>query len=175
MAAITFKASVTGLDVQTDEALITLPKLASSQLTSRSTVLVKGTINNRAFWAALEPDGEGSHWFTLNKKLREAARVKPGDTANLQIDPIPVKEWPEPKVPADLKKTLEADPKVYAIWTDITPMARWDWVRWVDTVKLAETRKERPEKVRSMLRAGKRRPCCFNRAARTPPKSAELL
>jgi hypothetical protein len=54
-------------------------------------------------------------------------------------------------------------------------MARWDWLNWMDAVKLAETRKERPKKLVSMLKGGKRRPCCFNRAARTQPKVAELL
>jgi uncharacterized protein YdeI (YjbR/CyaY-like superfamily) len=98
-----------------------------------------------------------------------------GDTIDFEIEPIPVKEWPEPKVPADLKKALWADPHTHSLWDNLTPMARWDWVRWTDTVKLAETRRERPEKLCSMLRAGKRRPCCFNRAARTPPKEAELL
>lgn len=175
MSTITFKATPTTPGEQADEALITLPKAASAKLTSRSTNLVEGTINGLRFWSALEPDGEGGHWFTVNKAMCKAAKVVLGNDVTVEIEPIPVKQWPEPKVPADLKKALQADPQAHALWTDITPMARWDWVRWVDTVKLVETRKERPDKVRSMLKAGKRRPCCFNRSARTPAKSAEVL
>ncbi len=175
---ITFKVPLAKPDALIDvgpDPVIILPKAASAKFTSRSTILVNGTINGHKFFAPLEPDGNGSHWFTIDKTLGKAAKVALGDTAEIEMDPIPVKEWPEPKVPADLKKAIDADKQVKVLWTDITPMARWDWVRWVDTVKLAETRKERPERLCSMMRSGKRRPCCFNLAAQTPPKTAELL
>lgn len=178
MSTITFQATLSKPNALIDlgpNPVITLPKPASAKLSSRSTILVNGTINGRKFFAPLEPDGNGSHWFTIDKTLGKAAKIAMGDTANLEIDPIPVKEWPEPKVPADLKKAIAADKQIQTLWEDITPMARWDWVRWVDTVKLAETRRERPERLCSMMRSGKRRPCCFNRAAQTPPKAAELL
>jgi hypothetical protein len=178
MSAIHFKAPLLKPNAMVDvgpDPVITLPKAASTKLSSRSTTLVNGIINGRRFFAALEPDGQGSHWFTVDKTLGKAARVAMGDTADIEIDPIPVKEWPEPKVPADLKKAIAADKQIQALWEDITPMARWDWVRWVDTVKLVETRRERPERLCSMLRSGKRRPCCFNRSAQTPPKVAEPL
>jgi hypothetical protein len=177
MPVIHFNAPVSSDSIEEDSAepLITIPIDASAKLASRSTILVEGTINGRRFRAALEPDGQGSHWFGASKALRRAAQFDGGDTVDIEIEPIPVKKWPEPKVPVDLQKALEADPQVHALWTSLTPMARWDWVRWTDTVKLAETRRERPEKVCSMLKAGKRRPCCFNRAARTPPKIAELF
>jgi hypothetical protein len=54
-------------------------------------------------------------------------------------------------------------------------MARWDWLNWMDAVKQAETLRERPQKLISMLKAGKRRPCCFNRTLLTTPKSAKAL
>ena len=79
------------------------------------------------------------------------------------------------KMPADLKKALTADSQAHALWLDITPMARWDWLNWMGSVKLPKTLRERPEKLCSMLKAGKRRPCCFNRAIQMPPKNAEPL
>ncbi len=135
--------------------------------------MVEGTINNFRFRTVLQPDGEGSHWFSVNKGMREAAGVDEGDTVALEIEPSKV--WPEPEVPTEVKDALAADPEAHARWTDITPMARWDWLNWMDSVKLAETRRERPKKLISMLKAGKRRPCCFNRAILMAPKSAELL
>ena len=73
-------------------------------------------------------------------------------------------EEPEPKVPADLRKALAATPKARALWSDITPMARRDWIHWITSGTRAETRALRIDKACSMLVAGKRRPCCFDRS-----------
>lgn len=176
MSAIRFKAKLCKPDVTANigpGALLTLPKEASAKLPSRGMTIVEGTINNVRFRAVLQPDGQGSHWFRVNKTMRQAAGVDVGDIVKLEIEPTKV--WPEPKVPAELKNVLAADPQAQAQWTDITPMARWDWLNWMGSVKLPKTLRERPEKLCSMLKSGKRRPCCFNRALRTPPKSAELL
>lgn len=155
------------------DALITLPYEASNKLPSRGMNMAEGLVNGTHFRVLLQPDGQLSHWFRLDKILLKAASVKIGDKVSLEIALI--KEWPEPKVTSDITKALAADPQAQAAWEDITPMARWDWLNWMDAVKLAQTRKERPAKLCSMLKAGKRRPCCFNRAAQMPPRSASLL
>lgn len=124
--------------------------------------MVEGTINGVQFRAVLEPDGKGSHWFRVNETIREATGAGVGDTVTLAIESI--KEWPEPKVPADLKDAFEADPQAHTLWMDITPMSRWDWIRWIGSTKQPETRKRRIANACDMLKAGKRRPCCFNRA-----------
>jgi len=68
-------------------------------------------------------------------------------------------------VPADLKKALAAaDPKARALWSDITPIARRDWIHWITSAKQAETRARRIKNAYSMLAAGKRRVCCFDRS-----------
>ena len=69
---------------------------------------------------------------------------------------------PEPVVPADLRKALNAAPKSKAVWNDLTPIARRDWIAWLNSVKQAETRKKRVERACDMLVSGKRRPCCFS-------------
>jgi hypothetical protein len=135
--------------------------------------MVKGTFNGQLFRAVLEPDGEGSHWFRVNKDMQSRVKSNEGGVAVIEIEPI--NAWSDPELPADIQDALAADPKAHALWRDITPMARWDWIRWVDSVKLIETRNERPARLCSMLRSGKRRPCCFNRALYTPPKSAEII
>jgi hypothetical protein len=154
-------------------ALLTLPKSASAQLPSRGMVMTKGMLNGLRFRVVVEPDGQGSHWFQLDKKVCEAADFTIGDTVNVDIEPT--KEWPEPAVASDVKKALAADPQAQAAWQDITPMARWDWLNWLESVKLSETRQARPQKLCSMLKSGKRRPCCFNRTLMMSPKTAELL
>ncbi len=176
MTAIRFKAKLYKPDEAAKVgtgALITLPKSASDKLPSRGMTMVEGTINGFRFQTVLQPDGQLSHWFRLDKTMREVARVNEGDTVTIEIEPTKV--WPEPMIPTEVQKALVANPQAQAQWLDITPMARWDWLNWMDAVKLAETRKERPDKLISMLKAGKRRPCCFNRAIRMEPKSAEPL
>jgi uncharacterized protein YdeI (YjbR/CyaY-like superfamily) len=72
-------------------------------------------------------------------------------------------EEPEATVPADLGKALAAAPKAKAPWKDdLTPIARRDFISWIDSAKQPETRRRRIERACSMLAAGKRRPCCYS-------------
>ena len=147
--------------------LLRLPKSASAKLPSRGMTIVKGTINGFSFQAALEPDGKGSHWFKVDKTIHEGARASVGDTVKVTIELS--KEWPEPEVPKDLKKVLETVPHARTLWMNLTPIARWDWIRWIRSTKQLETRRRRIENACAMLKSGKRRPCCFNRTICTEP------
>src|ERR1700689_659871 len=71
------------------------------------------------------------------------------------------REQPEPKVPADLREVLAAAPQAKAQWNALTPLARQDFIMWIDSAKQSETRKRRVESIPSRLASGKRRPCCF--------------
>jgi uncharacterized protein YdeI (YjbR/CyaY-like superfamily) len=64
-------------------------------------------------------------------------------------------------LPADLKKAIVSDKKVLALWEDITPLARNEWICWVTSGKKAETRDMRIKKALSKMRGGMRRPCCW--------------
>ena len=64
-------------------------------------------------------------------------------------------------VPSDLREVLTADPAALAKWEDITPLARNEWICWVESVKKAETRRNHIERVRTQLKEGQRRPCCW--------------
>src|SRR5947199_5511493 len=141
---------------------LTLPKNASAKLPARGMTTVEGTINGFPFRATLEPDGQKSHWLRVDRKMREAAVADAGDIVTLEI--APVEEEPEPKVPADLRKALAASPQARALWSDITPIARRDWIQWITSAKQPETRARRVVNACSMLAAGKRRVCCFDRS-----------
>ena len=65
------------------------------------------------------------------------------------------------KLPEDLRKVLISNPKVLALWQDITPLARNEWICWVTSGKKTETRGIRLEKAVSKLKSGMRRPCCW--------------
>ena len=139
-----------------------LPKEASAKLPSRGMVSVEGTLNGVAFRATLEPDGQKGHWFKVPRKLQEGARACAGDVVTLEI--TPAGQEPEPKVPADLRRALAAAPQARALWSDITPAARRDWIQWITSAKQTETRARRIANACSMLEAGKRRSCCFDRS-----------
>ena len=63
--------------------------------------------------------------------------------------------------PADLKEALERHPEALATWRDITPLARNEWICWMQSPKKPETRVKRIGWGCSSLGEGKRRPCCW--------------
>lgn len=65
------------------------------------------------------------------------------------------------QVPADLRKALAADTSAGAAWKGLTPIARRDFISWIESAKKPETRTRRIEKASGMLLSGKRRPCCY--------------
>jgi hypothetical protein len=141
---------------------LVLPRAASAKLPTRSMTTVDGTLDGESFQATLEPDGQGSHWLKVDKALREAADAAVGDIVALEISPV--EKEPEPKVPADLRKALAANPEAKATWTDITPVARRDWLAWITSGKKAETRVKRIDVACDKLASGNRRACCFDRS-----------
>jgi hypothetical protein len=165
------------LRVVRGRGVLRLPEAASKALPSRGQVAVHGTIHGHAFETVLEPDGEFGHWMRVDASLMENVGIGPEDTVTVEVEPS--KAWPEPRVPKDLKTALSgAPPEVRDLWQAITPMARWEWVRWIGATKNPNTRKRRVEVSISKLSSGKRRPCCFNLAACTDPelsKSGKLV
>ncbi len=165
------------LDTIDEWTILRLPENANEKLPSRGQVAVQGTINGHQFQTVLEPDGSSGHWIRIDEELQQTAAIRAGDTATLEIESL--KDWPEPKVPDDFATALAAAPQgIQDVWNDITPMARWEWVRWVNATKNPDTRKRRVEVSISKMAGGKRRPCCFNLAACTDPdlsKNGKLL
>jgi hypothetical protein len=166
VSTVSFKAKLhrpSGADKGAPWTFLNLPQDASDKLPSRSMVSVEGTFNGFPFQTTLVPDGQGGHWLKVDQKLREASGAKVGEAVELEISPA-AKE-PEPEVPEDVRKALEAaGPKAMATWGSITPVARRDWIFWITSGKKAETRLKRIEVACSKLAAGNRRPCCFDRS-----------
>lgn len=151
-----------------DVVVVRIPKNVSAELPSRGMNMIEGSLNTISFQTPLEPDGKGSHWFRVDKSLQGKIGVKVGDTVTIAIEPI--KEWPEPDIPEDLKKALDASPESHEVWKDTTTLARWDWIRWIRFTNNPETRKHRIDVSISKLSKGEKRPCCFNRNMCTVPE-----
>lgn len=64
------------------------------------------------------------------------------------------------RLPQDMRKALNTK-ALLAAWEDITPLARNEWICWVESVKKEETRKHHVKRLREELLEGKRRPCCW--------------
>ena len=110
----------------------------------------------------LEPDGQKSHWLKVTRKLGRPQAQMLGDVVTVEITPS-AREL-ESKVPADLRKALAATPRARAVWSEITPTARRDWINWIVSAKRLETRARRIDNACKMLATGKRRVCCFDRS-----------
>ena len=65
------------------------------------------------------------------------------------------------ELPADLAEALKSHPDALATWSDITPLARNEWICWVESAKKQETRAKRIHWGCESLSEGKRRPCCW--------------
>jgi len=164
MPTIDFEAQLYQINGWT---ILRLPEDASAQLPSRGMTMVAGTLNGAPFKTMLEPDGrygpgvKPSHWFRPGSALLGAAAAQAGDTVQVSLEPT--KEWVEPELPEDLVAALATSPTAAAIWKEISPLARWDWIRWIRAVKTAETRQKHIYVALDKMNKGMRRPCCFNR------------
>ena len=65
------------------------------------------------------------------------------------------------KVPEDLRKSVCSSPEVLARWQALTPLARNEWLCWIEDAKKTETRIKRINRVNTDLIDGKKRPCCW--------------
>lgn len=65
------------------------------------------------------------------------------------------------ELPVDLQAALSANAPALAAWLDITPLARNEFICWVEDAKQAATRERRIRRTQEELEEGKRRPCCW--------------
>lgn len=65
------------------------------------------------------------------------------------------------QLPDDLRKELLAHAAALAAWHDITPLARNEFICWVEDAKQPKTRERRISRTREELEEGQRRPCCW--------------
>ena len=65
------------------------------------------------------------------------------------------------KLPTDLRTALTGDSPALDAWQQITPLARNEWICWVESAKREETRAKRIDRTHTELAEGKRRPCCW--------------
>jgi uncharacterized protein YdeI (YjbR/CyaY-like superfamily) len=67
--------------------------------------------------------------------------------------------WHE--IPDEVKRELLSDKALFERWNNLTPIQRNEWICWIVTVKQEKTRTEHIQRMKSELREGKKRPCCW--------------
>jgi uncharacterized protein YdeI (YjbR/CyaY-like superfamily) len=65
------------------------------------------------------------------------------------------------KLPSDLRSALLARSVAFDAWQDITPLARNEFICWVEDAKQQTTRERRIRRTCEELEDGTRRPCCW--------------
>lgn len=64
-------------------------------------------------------------------------------------------------VPADLRSALLSNEAALVAWRDITPLARNEFICWVEDAKQQKTCERRIRRAQEELEEGQRRPCCW--------------
>ena len=64
-------------------------------------------------------------------------------------------------LPTDLGEALLANAAALDAWKDITPLARNEFICWVEDAKRETTRERRIRRTQEELEEGQRRPCCW--------------
>ena len=64
-------------------------------------------------------------------------------------------------LPRDLRTALVVRDVALHAWRDITPLARNEFICWVEDAKRPETRERRIRRTCEELEDGMRRPCCW--------------
>lgn len=65
------------------------------------------------------------------------------------------------RLPADLREALTGNSPALTAWQDITPLARNEFICWVEDAKQEMTRRRRIQVEQDKLQDGQRRPCCW--------------
>ncbi|HEV3470272.1 MAG TPA: YdeI/OmpD-associated family protein [Pyrinomonadaceae bacterium] len=118
---------------------------------TRARVPVRGTINGTPFRSSLSPMG-GRHIMPVNRKLREAAGVRGGETVTVTME-----RDTEPRVvtpPEDFARALRSNKDARANWEKLSYTHQREYAEHVEDAKRPETRQRRIEKSIALLAAG---------------------
>jgi hypothetical protein len=105
--------------------------------------------------ATIRHGSREAHW--RRRSLRQSLRER----AILTMTTKTISGGVVHDLPEDLRETLASDAEALVAWEELTPLARNEWICWTISVKKPETRQQHVERVRTELKEGMRRPCCW--------------
>jgi hypothetical protein len=65
------------------------------------------------------------------------------------------------KAAEDLQDAIRSTTETLALWQNLTPLGRNEFICWVEDAKQAKTRERRIQRTCEELLEGKKRPCCW--------------
>ena len=134
-----FTARVQAVSMGVPFYVVPVPAAVSAAL-GEGRVHVVGTVNGASLKTSLKPLARGGHELFLNRRVREAANVGPGDRVKvvLALAAAPNEE----PIPDDLALALR-DADVLGPWQRIARSTRNELIRWIDDAKTEPTRDKR--------------------------------
>jgi hypothetical protein len=141
-------------DDASDVTAITIPFNVAEVFGTRGRVPVRGTINGFPYRSSIFPMGAGRHYMVVNKRTREGAKVKGGETVSFLME-----RDDEPRVitpPADFRRALRANREARAAWERLSYTHQREYAGAIEEAKKPETRARRIEKAISQLASGKK-------------------
>jgi hypothetical protein len=149
-AELRFTAKIDGQEAGV-VAAITPPVDVPEFFGTRGRVPVRGTINGYPFRSSLLPCG-GGHRMPVNRILREAAGVQPGDMVDVVMEPDEEERTVE--APRVLKKALEKNQVAQANWQKLSFTHKKEMALAILGAKQEPTRARRLAKIMEILRTG---------------------
>ena len=143
-------------DEGSEVCAIDIPFDVEKTFGSRGRVPVRGTLNGAPYRASVFRMGGDCHFMVVNRKLREAAGVRGGETV-----PVTMERDNEPRViepPDDFARALKGNREARATWDKLSYTHQREHVEHVEDAKKPETRQRRIEKSIATLAAGKKEP-----------------
>jgi hypothetical protein len=121
---------------------------------ARGRVPVRGTLNGAPFRSSVFKMGGDCHFMVVNRRMREAAGVKGGETVPVVMERDTEQRTVTP--PADFARALKANREARATWDKLSYTHRREHVQHIEEAKKPETRQRRVEKSIELLAAGKK-------------------
>ena len=142
----------------------------------RGQIKVQGEINGFAFSTTLFPDGQGHHFFIVNKKMLSGGKAAAGLTAKFRLQPDTT-----PRITfspsAELLRELGQSKRLLKFFESLNPSRRHEIAKWIAQCKTSEARKRRSqrlaERLMETMEAERELPPILQLAFRQNPRAAE--
>ena len=133
---------------------LAIPFDAREKYGSRGQIKVKGTINGQPFKSTLLPRGDGSHYLVDSRPIREKIGASHGAKVRVTLEAD--KEVRKVAVPKDLAAALKKRKAAADAFETLSPSHRKEYVSWIESAKIDETRQRRIAKAVEMICDGAR-------------------
>jgi len=133
---------------------LTLPEDVAKELGARRSLAVRGTIDGHPFRSTVMPWGGGGFYLVVNRDVRTAAGVEPGDKVTVALERDDAPREVEP--PDALVEALAESSVAAKTWERLPPSAKKQYAEWIADAKSEETRRRRVAKAIELLEEGKR-------------------